>query len=280
MLSRGHHTTIFIISMFMLLLLKDLLTKFITTCTLKDKLTTWPCLVESYLASLHDLVSFKIKHTICSKVRCITKENTIDRPSLKLIQLLPFPKDKALAAKDMEVTHLGCPTVHQLVIGFLLVHSEVDPVQNIARGVHHLSPEPSRSPMLIKHRPSHLTQGSIFPFHTTILGRRIQTRKLVFKTQVMAKGLESRVSEFRDIVTTDCSYGISVPLVPQSQDNISNKTKRLPSLLRKEHPRIPRVVVHHNMGVPLSTRRSHMSWANKILMEQIAWTLSDHISER
>jgi hypothetical protein len=32
---RGHHTTIFIVSMFMLLILKDLLTKFIITCTLE-----------------------------------------------------------------------------------------------------------------------------------------------------------------------------------------------------------------------------------------------------
>jgi hypothetical protein len=60
MLSLGQHTTIFIISMFMLLLLEDLLTKFIVTCTLKNKLTTWLCLVEGYLASLHNLVSFKI----------------------------------------------------------------------------------------------------------------------------------------------------------------------------------------------------------------------------
>jgi hypothetical protein len=68
MLSHGHHTAIFIIPMFMLFLLKDLLAKFIITCTLKDKLTTWLYLVESYLASLHDLVSFKIDHTICSRV--------------------------------------------------------------------------------------------------------------------------------------------------------------------------------------------------------------------
>jgi hypothetical protein len=114
--------------MFMLLLLKDLLTKLIITCTLKDKLTPWMCLVEGYLASLHDLVSFKIKDTICSRMRCITRENTIDRPSLNLIQLLPFLKSKTLASKDMEVTHLGCATVHQLVAGFLLMHSKVDPV--------------------------------------------------------------------------------------------------------------------------------------------------------
>jgi hypothetical protein len=64
--------------MFLLLLLKDLLTKFIISFTLKNKLTTWLCLVEGYLASLHNLVSFKIEQTICSRVRCITKENTID----------------------------------------------------------------------------------------------------------------------------------------------------------------------------------------------------------
>jgi hypothetical protein len=60
---------------------------------------------------------------LCSRMRCISKENTIDRPSLELVRLLPFLKDKALVTKDMEVTHLGCATVHQLVTGFLLVDS-------------------------------------------------------------------------------------------------------------------------------------------------------------
>jgi hypothetical protein len=133
--------------------------------------------------------------------------------------------------------------------------------------------------MLIKHRPSHLTQGSVFPFNKTILRRRIQTRKLVFKTQVMANGFEARVSEFWAIVTADRSYGISVPLVPQPQDKISNKTKRLPFLLKKEHPSIPRVIVHHNKDVPLPSRRSYTSWAKKVHMEQLTWTLSHHIGE-
>jgi hypothetical protein len=74
MFSRVHRTAILIVSMFMLLLLKDLLAKPIITCTLKDKLTTWLCLVEGYFARLHDLVSFKIEHMICSRMRCITKE--------------------------------------------------------------------------------------------------------------------------------------------------------------------------------------------------------------
>jgi hypothetical protein len=128
MFRRGHHTTTFIVSMFMLLLLKDLLAKLTITSTLKDKLTTWLCLGEGYLAGLHDLVSFKIEHTICSRMRCTTKENTINRPSLKLIQLPAFLQNETLATKDMEVTHLGCATMHQLIACFLLVHSEVDPV--------------------------------------------------------------------------------------------------------------------------------------------------------
>jgi hypothetical protein len=81
----------------------------------------------------------------------------------------------------------------------------------------------------------------------------------VFKTQGMAKGFKARVSKFQAIVTADRSYGISVPLVPQPQDKISKKTKHLPFLLKKEHPRIPRVVVHHNKDIPLPTHKSHMS---------------------
>jgi hypothetical protein len=53
-----------------------------------------------------------------------------------------------------------------------------------------------------------------------------------------------------------------------------------PFLLKKEHPSIPRVVVHHNKNIPLPTRRSHTSWANKVHMDQLAWTLSHHIGER
>jgi hypothetical protein len=101
----------------------------------------------------------------------------------------------------------------------------------------------------------------------------------MFQTQVMAKGFKVRVFEFRSIVTTDRSYGISVPLISQPQDKISNKTKRLTFLLKKEHPRILRVVVYHNKDVPLPTHRSHTSWANKVHMEQLAWTLSHHIGE-
>jgi hypothetical protein len=61
-------------------------------------------------------------------MRCITKENTIDRPSLKLIELLAFLQNKAFSTKDMEVTHLGCATVHQFIACFLRMHPEVDPV--------------------------------------------------------------------------------------------------------------------------------------------------------
>jgi hypothetical protein len=70
----------------------------------------------------------------------------------------------------MEVTHLGCAIVHQLIACFLLMHSKVDPIWNIARSIHRLSPEHSRSPMLIKHCPSHLTQGPFFLSTTPFWG--------------------------------------------------------------------------------------------------------------
>jgi hypothetical protein len=70
--------------MFMLLL-KELLTKFIISCTIRDQRAMWLCLIEGNLTSLHDLVNFRIEHTKCSRMRSVTKENTIDLPSLKLI---------------------------------------------------------------------------------------------------------------------------------------------------------------------------------------------------
>jgi hypothetical protein len=94
----------------------------------------------------HDLVSFKIEHTKCSIVRCVTNENTIDRPSLELVQLLIFLRNEAFTTKDMEVTYLGCATVHQLVTGFVHMNPTLDPVQHVARSIDRLSPEPSRSP--------------------------------------------------------------------------------------------------------------------------------------
>jgi hypothetical protein len=164
MLSRRHHTAIFIISMFMLLLLKDLLAKFIITCTVKNKLTTWLCLVEGNLSSLHDLVSFKIGHSKGSRMRCITKENAINRTSFQLVQVPTFLQNKAFTNKYMEVSHLGCAIVHQFISGFLLVDPKVHPVRHVASGIDRLSPEPSWGPMLVEHRPSHLNEGSGFPF--------------------------------------------------------------------------------------------------------------------
>jgi hypothetical protein len=125
--------------MFMLLLVKDLLAKFLVTYTLKNKLTTWLCLVEGNLASLHDLVSFKTEHSKGSRVRHVTEENTIDKPSLELTQLPTFLQDKAFASKLMKVTHLGGSTMHQLVESFLLTDPKVDPIGHISHGIDRLN---------------------------------------------------------------------------------------------------------------------------------------------
>jgi hypothetical protein len=112
-----------IISSFILLLFKEVLGNLLITCTFKAKRGTWHCLVEGYLATLHDFVSLKVKHPIGSRMVRISKENTITRSSLKLVKF-SLLKNKALAAKDSEMTHFGCPTMHQLVTGLLLESSQ------------------------------------------------------------------------------------------------------------------------------------------------------------
>jgi hypothetical protein len=112
-----------IISSFILLLFKEVLGHLLVTCTLKAKRGTWHFLVEGYLASLHDFVSLKVKHSIGSRMISISKENSITRPSLKLVEF-SILKNKAFAAKDSKVTHLGCPTMHKLITGLLLESSQ------------------------------------------------------------------------------------------------------------------------------------------------------------
>jgi hypothetical protein len=82
--------------------------------------------------------------------------------------------------------------------------------------------------MLVEHRLSHLTKGTIFPLNYTILTSHIGRRKLMFETQITTKGFETRVFKFTAIVATNSSNNISILLILQPQDQIPDKTKRLP----------------------------------------------------
>ena len=62
--------------------------------------------VKSDLTGLHYSVSFKVKYTICMRVRSITEKYTVGRPRLKLVQITLF-QDEALASKHSEVAYLG-----------------------------------------------------------------------------------------------------------------------------------------------------------------------------
>jgi hypothetical protein len=112
-----------IISSFILHLFKEVLNHLLITWTFKAKGGTWHCLVEGYLTSLHDFVSLKIKDSIGSRMVSISNENPITRPSLKLVEF-SLLKNKALAAKDSKMTHLGCPTMHKLITGLPLESSQ------------------------------------------------------------------------------------------------------------------------------------------------------------
>jgi hypothetical protein len=63
-----------IISSFILLLFKEVLIHLFITCTFKAKRGTWHCLVEGYLASLHDFVSLKVKHPTGTRMISIPKK--------------------------------------------------------------------------------------------------------------------------------------------------------------------------------------------------------------
>jgi hypothetical protein len=74
----------------LLLLHKDALTYLLITSTFKNRSGTRHGFIECDPTGLHNSVSFKVKNTICMRVRSITKKNTIKRPGLKLVQITLF----------------------------------------------------------------------------------------------------------------------------------------------------------------------------------------------
>jgi hypothetical protein len=157
--------------------------------------------------------------------------------------------------------------MHELIARLVQEGPMKNLVPNMASGIHHLSPISLQSPMLIEHRPSHLTKGTIFPFNYILLTSHIGRRILMFETQIMTKGFKTRVFKFTTIVTTNSSNNISMSLVLQPQDQIPHKTKNLPLVSQKEDPSIARIVVHNHKDIPFPTRRAHTSWTNQVHME-------------
>jgi hypothetical protein len=123
--------------------------------------------------------------------------------------------------------------MHKLIARLVQEGPQKNLVSNMASGIHHFCPISPRNPMLIEHRPSHLTKATIFPLNYTILTSHIGRRKLVFETQITTKGFETRVLKFTTIVATNSSNNISMSLVLQPQEQIPHKTKRPPLSAKK-----------------------------------------------
>jgi hypothetical protein len=147
----------------------------------------------------------------------VTQENPIGRPRLKLINLTLL-ENEAPTTKSPEMAHSRCSPVHELIARLVQEGYQKNPVPNMASGIHRLSPISPQSPMLIKHRPSHLTKGTIIPVNHTTLTSHIGRRKLMFETQITTKGFEMRVFKFTTIVSTNSSNNISMSLILQPQD--------------------------------------------------------------
>jgi hypothetical protein len=146
----------------------------------------------------------------------ITQKDSIGGPQLKLIKPTLL-EDKTPTTKSPEMAHSRCSPMHELIARLLYEIPKKNSVPNMACGVHCLCPISPRSPMLIEHRSSHLTKGTIFPLNHTILTGHIGRRKLMFETQIMTKGFKLRVFKLCAIVATNSSNNISMPLVLQPQ---------------------------------------------------------------
>jgi hypothetical protein len=153
----------------------------------------------------------------CLRMTSITLENPIRGPRLKLIKSTLL-ENKAPTTQSPKMAHFRCSPMHELIACLVQEGPTKNLIPNMASGIYRLRPISSRSPMLIEHRPSHLTKGTIFPLNHTISTSHIGRRKLMFETQIMTKGFETRVLKFTAIVDTNNSNNISMSLVLQPQD--------------------------------------------------------------
>jgi hypothetical protein len=102
-------------------------------------------------------------------------------------------ENEAPTTKSPEMAHSRCSPVHKLIARLVQEGPQKNLIPNMASGIHRLSPISPQSPMLIKHRLSHLTKGTIFSLNHTILTSHIGRRKLMFETQITTKGFKMRV---------------------------------------------------------------------------------------
>jgi hypothetical protein len=97
---------------------KDALTNLPITCTIKDRRGTKHGFIESDLTGLHNSVSFKVKYTICMRVRSITKKYAIGRLGFEFIQITLF-QNEALTYEHSKVAYLGWSSESQLIRSLL-----------------------------------------------------------------------------------------------------------------------------------------------------------------
>jgi hypothetical protein len=147
----------------------------------------------------------------------ITQENPIERPRLKLIKPTIL-ENEALTTKSLEMAHSRCSPVHELIARLIQEGPQKNLVPNMASGIRRLHPISPQSPMLIKHRLSHLTKGTIFPLNHTIMTSHVGRRKLMFETQITTKSFEMRVFKFTAIVATNSWNNIPIPFILQARD--------------------------------------------------------------
>jgi hypothetical protein len=121
-------------------------------------------------------------------------------------------------AQSQHLRHPRGSPVHELITRLVQEGPKKNLIPNMASGIHRLRPISSRIPMLVEHRPSHLTKRMIFPLNYTIPRCHIGRRELMFETQITTKGFETRVFKLSAIVATNSLNSISIPLILQPQD--------------------------------------------------------------
>jgi hypothetical protein len=106
------------------------------------------------------------------------------------------------------------------------------------------------SPMLIEHRPSHLSE--VLVFHNSIVLRNTWGGELLINTVFKAKLVERDILELGHIINVNGFQAVRM-LIVQTQSQALKVLKHFILAFQEENSRVTRIVINNDKNIPLVT---------------------------
>ncbi|KAL2946035.1 hypothetical protein AAZX31_U011200 [Glycine max] len=166
-------------------------------------LSCWRQIINNHIDGFHHCSGSGIEYSICSAVCRVSQEYSCITLGIHLSPLLSICQDVTWTSKDVEVLDRWLPPFPDFIQGGWSPSSQCDSVVDVTCCVHGFSPEIIGKFFGMKHDPSSLLQGPVFPLNYPILLWCNGCRELMSDAFRCAEFSEPAVFKFSAMVTPD-----------------------------------------------------------------------------